>query len=177
MPDERDAGGGASAPEGRAAHQHLSGLCVPSRFCRIWAPMKTFSFLDFPCCASVGDVTFHQSSLKKCYVWGEIYQPGQRRAPPLVMGRTRSQTQSESIECMRDDWIRIALAAAAAKSLPSCPTLCNPTDGSPPGSTIPGILQARTLEWAAISSSNAGKWKVKVKSLSKCPTLRDPMDY
>ena len=57
-------------------------------------------------------------------------------------------------------------AAVAAKSLQLCPTLCNPTDGSPPGSTIPGILQARTLEWVAISFSNAWKWKVKVKSLS-----------
>ena len=47
-----------------------------------------------------------------------------------------------------------AAAAAAAKSLPSCPTLCDPIDGSPPGSTVPGILQARTLEWVAISSSN-----------------------
>ena len=56
--------------------------------------------------------------------------------------------------------------AAAAKSLQSCPTLCNPIDGSPPGSPIPGILQARTLEWVAISFSIAGKWKVKVKLLS-----------
>ena len=55
---------------------------------------------------------------------------------------------------------------AAAKSLQSCPTLCNRTDGSPPGSPVPGILQARTLEWVAISFSNAWKWKVKVKSLS-----------
>ena len=57
-------------------------------------------------------------------------------------------------------------AAAAAKSLHSCPTLCDPIDGSPPGSPVPGILQARTLEWVAISFSNAWKWKVKVKSLS-----------
>ena len=57
-------------------------------------------------------------------------------------------------------------AAAAAKSLQSCPTLCDPIDGSPPGFTDPGILQARTLEWVAISFSNAWKWKVKVKSLS-----------
>ena len=48
-------------------------------------------------------------------------------------------------------------AAAAAESLQSCPTLCNPIDSSPPGSAVPGILQARTLEWAAISFSNAGK--------------------
>ena len=57
-------------------------------------------------------------------------------------------------------------AAAAAKSLQSCLTLCDPTDSSPPGSPIPGILQARTLEWVAIAFSNAWKWKVKVKSLS-----------
>ena len=57
--------------------------------------------------------------------------------------------------------------AAAAKSLQSCPTLCNPIDGSPPGSPVPGILQARTLEWVAISFSNAWKWKVEVKSCSR----------
>ena len=58
-------------------------------------------------------------------------------------------------------------AAAAAKSLQSCPTLCDPTDSSPSGSPVPGILQARTLEWVTISFSNAWKWKVKVKSLSR----------
>ena len=58
-----------------------------------------------------------------------------------------------------------AAAAAAAKSLQSCPTLCDPRDGSPPGSPVPGILQARILEWLAISFSNAWKWKVKVKLL------------
>ena len=51
----------------------------------------------------------------------------------------------------------LIIAAAAAKSLQSCPTLCDPIDGSPPGSPVPGILQARTLEWVAISSSSAGK--------------------
>ena len=60
-----------------------------------------------------------------------------------------------------------AAAAAAAKSLQSCLTLCDPRDGSPPGSPVPGILQARTLEWVAISLSNAWKWRVKVKSLSR----------
>ena len=58
-------------------------------------------------------------------------------------------------------------ATATAKSLQLCPTLHNPIDGSPPGSPVPGILQARTLEWVAISLSNAWKWKVKVKSLSR----------
>ena len=58
-----------------------------------------------------------------------------------------------------------------AKSLQSCPTLCDPIDASPPGSPIHGILQARTLEWVAISFSNAWKWKVKVKSLSRVRLL------
>ena len=67
-----------------------------------------------------------------------------------------------------DTWIA---AAAAAKSLQSCLSLCDPIDGSPPGSLVPGILQARTLEWVAISFSNARKWKVKVKSVSHVQLL------
>ena len=63
-------------------------------------------------------------------------------------------------------WESFLMPAAAAKSLQSCLTLCDPMDGSPPGSPVPGILQARTLEWVAISFSNAWKWKVKGKSLS-----------
>ena len=62
----------------------------------------------------------------------------------------------------------------AAKSLQSCPTLCNPIDGSLPGSPVPGILQARTLEWVAISFSNAWKWKVKGKSLSRVRLFATP---
>ena len=65
-------------------------------------------------------------------------------------------------------------AAAAAESLQLCPTLCDPIDGSPPGSPVPGILQAETLEWVAISISNAWKWKVKVKSLSHVWLLATP---
>ena len=80
-------------------------------------------------------------------------------------------------------WCRIFLgrdqlnnldAAAGAKSLQSCPTLCNPIDSRPPGSPIPGTLQTRTLEWVAISFSNAWKWKVKVKSLSRVWHLATP---
>ena len=63
--------------------------------------------------------------------------------------------------------------ADATKSLQSCPTLCDPIDGSPPGSSVPGILQARILEWVAISSSNAC---MHAKSLQSCLTLCDPMD-
>ena len=85
--------------------------------------------------------------------------------------------------CHLKDWKNLnshpfetAAAAAAAKSLQSCPTPWDTIDGSPPGSPIPGILQERTLEWVAISFSNAWKWKVKVKLLSRV-WLRDPMDY
>ena len=66
------------------------------------------------------------------------------------------------------------LKHAAAKSLQSCPTLCDPIDGSPPGSPIPGILQTGTLEWVAISFSNAWRWKVKGKSLSRVRLLATP---
>ena len=65
-------------------------------------------------------------------------------------------------------------AAATAKLLQSCPALCDPIDGSPAGSPVPGILQARTLEWVAISFSNAWKWKVKGKSLSCVRLLATP---
>ena len=67
-----------------------------------------------------------------------------------------------------------AAAATAAKSHQSCLTLCDPRDSSPPGSPVPGILQARTLEWVAISFSNAWKWKVKVKSLRRVRLLVIP---
>ena len=63
--------------------------------------------------------------------------------------------------------------AAAAKSLQLCPTLCDPIDGRPPRSPVPGILQARILEWVAISFSNAC---IHAKSLQSCPTLFNPMD-
>ena len=66
------------------------------------------------------------------------------------------------------------VCAAAANSLQLCPTLCDPIDGSPPGSLVPGILQARTLEWVAISFSSAWKWKVKVKSPSRVRLFTTP---
>ena len=70
--------------------------------------------------------------------------------------------------------LQSAAAAAAAKSLQSCPTLCDPMDGSPPGSPVPGILQARTLEWVASSVSNAWQWIVKGKSLSRVAAYQAP---
>ena len=97
--------------------------------------------------------------------WTVAYQ-----APP-TMGFSRQEYWS---------WGAIAFsnmtyaAAAAAKLLQSCPTLWDPIDGSPPGSPVPGILQARTLEWVAISFSSAWKWKVKVKSLGHVWLLETP---
>ena len=75
------------------------------------------------------------------------------------------------VYCVRDSPYT---KSAAAESLQSCPTLCDSIDGSPPGSAVPGILQARTLEWVAIFFSNAWKWKVKVKSLSHARLLVTP---
>ena len=75
---------------------------------------------------------------------------------------------------LRYKYLLKCTASATAKSLQLCLTLCNPIDGSPPGSPVPGILQARTLEWVAISFSKAWKWKVKVKSLSRVLLLATP---
>ena len=79
--------------------------------------------------------------------------------------------KNKGSHCFRErGWWKLVLIYAAAKSLQSCPTLCDPIDSSPPGSAIPGILQARILEWVAISFSNAWKWKVKVS----CSVVSDP---
>ena len=87
--------------------------------------------------------------------------------------------QSIGSQRVRHNWSDLArkrsiILAATAKSLQSRPTLCDPIDGSPPGSPVPGILQARTIERVAISFSNAWKWKVKVKSISHVQLLATP---
>ena len=99
----------------------------------------------------------HSSILAWRIPWTE--DPGGLQSMGLqrVLDTTEQLTLASTIQSNR---------AAAVKSLQSCPTLCDPTDGSPPGSPIPGILQAGTLEWVAISFSSAWKWKVTVKSLS-----------
>ena len=115
-----------------------------------------------------------------------LYQLSHKESPrilewvayPFSSGLSRSRNQT-MVSCIAGrfftNWaIMEAFAAAAAKSLQSCPTLCDPIDGSPPGSPVPGILQARTLEWVAISFSNAWKWKLKVKSLSSVRLLATP---
>ena len=107
--------------------------------------------------------------------------PGHRKKASLIGIWLEIQVRSASKLSNTLFWVFSIgyTAAAAAKLLQSCPTLCNATDGSPPGSPIPGILKARTLEWVAISFSNVWKWKVKSESevLQSCPTLSDPMDF
>ena len=100
--------------------------------------------------------TFDKS---RCFVWLVSICPSSTPTGPIHPAPNHSPA---------------AAAAAAAKSLQSCPTLCHPIDSSPLGSTVPGILQARTLEWVAISFSSAWKWKVKVKSLSSFQLFATP---
>ena len=93
--------------------------------------------------------------------------------PKWFVGRQELKVECEAFLhlCFCFLFLKCGHGAAAAKSLQSCLTLCDPVDGRPPGSPVPGILQARTLEWVAISFSNAWKWKVKVKSLSRVRLL------
>ena len=95
-------------------------------------------------------------------------QSGKVSRRQLRSRKTNKQTKKNRLQAIGEiKFVCISFSAAAAKSLQSCPTLCDPIDSSPPGSSVPGILQARTLEWVAIAFSNAWKWKVKVKSLSR----------
>ena len=93
---------------------------------------------------------------------------------PLKQPRKQTHRLSATATLNTDSASWVAAAAAAAKLLQSCLTLCDPIDGSPPGSPIPGILRARVLEWVAISFSNAWKWKVKVKSFSCVQPVATP---
>ena len=138
-------------------NQSLSDLCI----------LKYLKSIYWP--TSLGKIVPDQNS--KTAWWGLPWQPsGQDSTFPLqgswvwsLVGELRScmpHDVAKNKNSMRD----VYPAAAAAKSLQSCPTLCNPIDGSPPGSPVPGILQARTLEWVAISFSNAWKWSPSVVS-------------
>ena len=98
--------------------------------------------------------------------------------PVLLPGKSHGQRSLQSMgsKRVRHYWAIFTIIhhKLEAKSLQWCPTLCDPIDGSPRGSPVPGILQERTLEWVAISFSNAWKWKVKVKSLSHVRLLATP---
>ena len=117
--------------------------------------LKVFLFLIFWGCSSLLSIWLYQFTF------------------PLTMFKDClfSMPSSTFISCA---FYNNRAAAAAAKSLQSCSSLCHPIDGSPPGFPVPGILQARILEWVAISFSNAWKWKVKVKSLSRVQLFATP---
>ena len=99
-------------------------------------------------------------------IWGLGIFPSPGRQESTFRASDREVGWTELLLSVQDS-LCLWRTAAAAKSLQSCLTLCGPIDGSPPGSPVPGILRARTLEWVAISFSNAWKGKVKVKSLSR----------
>ena len=107
-----------------------------------------------------------------CTIITSIISTNLSRTPHLAMGLKlwacwKNPEQKMAIKLKKKK--KYIYIYAAAKLLQSCSTLCNPTDSSPPGSPVPGILQARGLEWGAVSFSNAWKGKVKVKSLSHAP--------
>ena len=129
------------------------------------------NFLDYEYCLLYrGTLSQIGNNTLRYLAWGQhrvsIQQPWVWLLFPMP------QYQTTRIWAPKRQWMDAA--AAAAKSLQSCPTLCDPIDGSPPGSAVPGILQARTLEWVVISFSNAWKWKVKVKSLSRVRLFTTP---
>ena len=97
-------------------------------------------------------------------------------AHPPVHGKTVFHKTSPWSQKGWGPPIYLISAAAAAESLQSCPTLCDPIDGSPSGTPIPGILQARTLEWVAMSFSQCMKVKSESEVTQSCPTLSDAMD-
>ena len=123
-----------------------------------------------PMDCSRSGLSVHGISQARILEWipspGHLPDPGIKPASPvspaLAGGFFTTSTTWEAHLAYRSH----ELVNAAAKWLQSCLTLCDPIDGSPPGPLIPGILQARTLEWVAISFSKAWKWKVKVKLLS-----------
>ena len=99
---------------------------------------------------------FSNTTLQKHQFFGAASFIVQLSHPYMTTGKTIALTRQTFVgKVMSLLFNMLSAAAAAAKSLQSCPTLCDPIDGSPPGSPIPGILQARTLEWVAISFSNA----------------------
>ena len=134
--------------------------------------LKELYLFDFEVSSSPAPLSYRAWRLlaqMKCQKWclmARCFFPSSLQASTAVKTDTQRTLTAHDREGLH--------VHAAAKSLQSCPTLCDPIDGSPPGSPVLGILQARTLEWVAISFSNAWKWKVKGKSLSRVRLLATP---
>jgi len=147
--------------------------------CRAWETFK-ISPLQTDAWQAVTPVTWDAAQFWTSWERGvcvEIQIELQRQLEGRAWKQSENKVLGISISIESSMQVRLFknhVYAAAAKVLQSCPTLCDPIDGSPPGSPVPGILQARTLEWVAISFSNAWKWKVKVKSLSLVGLLATP---
>ena len=139
--------------------------------CAMWFSLSVMSDSCDPLDCSLPGSSVHGILQERILDWVVMPSPRGSSWP-------RDWTQVSCIAgSLLNNWTNREAASmyyAAAKSRQLCPTLCNPIDGSPPGSPVPGILQARTLEWVAISFSNAWKWKVKVKSLSRVRLLATP---
>ena len=139
--------------------------------------LKKCGFPSFKICSS-----FTLPFLINIVLFTKVLKPKIRHNPWITVSSSRKYTRKSFWPDFQNisqvsyllSTFPVAAAAAAAKSLQSCPTLCDPRDSSPPGSPFPGILQARTLEWVAMSFSNAWKWKVKVKSFSRVRLCATP---
>ena len=163
--------------KGKATHSSTLAWRIPQttvhRVTKSWTQLSDFHFFFFAIllCWSPGEILADikkKNNNKKIQGW---------RNQQSLLGIFFSTVHLEFDAVISNavmDAVFDLIAAATAKSLQSCPTLRNPIDSSPPGSPVPGILQARTLEWVAISFSNSGKWKVKVKSLSRVRLLATP---
>ena len=167
---------GSSRPRDQTQVFHIVG-----RFFTIWATREPQMPLAWPLPNSQRSFFSHQEAEtwqrpggRKCWssqLWSQVLNSAPLHHTSLNRLGKGTFSCEKPLKC-RDCFsnspssVNAAGAAATAKSLQSCLTLCDPIDGSPPGSPVPGSLQVRTLEWVAISFSNAWKWKVKVKSLS-----------
>ena len=131
-------------------------------FCRLYSKSSLFNCkIGLPWWSSGWELACQLMGCGSIHSLGRLHMPwGSRTCDLQLLNPRAPNTETDPRAC--------------AKSLQSCSTLCNPIDGSPPGSPVPGILQARVLEWVAISFSNAWKWKVKVKSLSHVQLLATP---
>ena len=128
-----------------------------------WSPLGWTSWISLQSKGLFKSLLQHNSKASMLRCWAFVIV--QFSHPYMTTGKTTPLTRWTFVGKVMSLHFNM-LSAATAKSLQSCPTLCDPIDISPPGSHAPGILKARTLEWVAISFSNAWKWKVKVKLLS-----------
>ena len=142
--------------------------CIVGGIFTIWATRKTPKHYPMDCSQPGSSV---HGILQQEY-WSGYPFPPPRDLPDPGIKPTPPALQADSF--LPGKALYPHAAATAAKSLQSCPTLCDSIDSSPPGSPVPGILQVRTPEWVAIAFSNAWKWEVKVKSLSRVRLLATP---